>query len=173
MTADRWRYRALRLGTAVLELLRRRLTPAGQVTLAGLVLSAALGFDTTRNMSYQTFTLLAALSILALAAGLSWRPRLEAAWRLPRHATAGLPLPCVLLVANRGHRLERGLEAGPDAAGARPALEQFLRAAPARPGDAGFLVLLSGFDRWKRLAPEDGAAPAPDAALPEDRKSVV
>lgn len=113
MAREAWRAASKRLGEGLLRASRRRLTPAGQLAAVGLVASAALGIDTTRNMAHQLFTMLAALLGLAAALNLLWRPRLSVRWRLPRHGTAGQPLPYAMAFVNHGRRPERGLEAAP------------------------------------------------------------
>ena len=113
-----WRGRLLRFNTAVIAYFTRRLTVLGRVASAGALGSAGLGIDTNRNMEYQLFTLLAALLALGRLANVFWRPALRAVWRLPRHATAGLPFEAGLTVENRGSRAERGLEASAAARGA-------------------------------------------------------
>lgn len=114
-----WRGRLLRFNAAVLRFFERRLTALGAVVAAGAAASAGLGVDTTRNMEHQLFALAASLLTLASLANLLWRPKLAAAWRLPRHATAGLPFLATLSVENRGRSTERGVAASAAAAGAR------------------------------------------------------
>ncbi len=80
---------------------RRRMTPAGLLTAAALVLSAIFGLDTTLTMAYQAFTFLLFLLILALGASLIRKPP-EFAWdrRLPRFGTVGEPLPLGFVAEN-------------------------------------------------------------------------
>ena len=112
-----WSGRLQRFNLALFAFFKRRLTVLGALVAAGTVASAGLGVDTTRNMEYQLFALLAALLACADVANRFWRPRLAAAWRLPRHATAGLPFLASLAVVNRGPSEERGLEASAAAPG--------------------------------------------------------
>lgn len=113
-----WRARLARFNAAGLAFFKRRLTVLGAVVAAGAVASAGLGVDTTRNMEHQLFTLLASLLTVAGLANLFWRPRLAAAWRPPRHATAGLPFFAALSVENRGRAVLRGVEASAASPGA-------------------------------------------------------
>ena len=103
------------MSLAAIAWMRRRLTPLGQTTLAGAVAAAFLGLDTTASLAYQVFTLTASLLLVGGVTALLWRPRLEARWRLPRHATAGQPFLAALEVVNRGSSVERGLEADAEA----------------------------------------------------------
>lgn len=107
-----------RFNLALFAFLKRRLTVLGALVAAGTLASAGLGVDTTRNMEYQLFALLAALLVCADVTNLFWRPRFAAAWRLPRHATAGLPFFASLSVENRGTGAERGVEASAAVPGA-------------------------------------------------------
>ena len=113
-----WRGRLTRFNAAALAFFRRRLTVLGALVAAGTVASAGLGIDTTRNMEYQLFTLLASLLALSNLANLFWRPKLAAAWRPPRHATAGAPFFAALTVENRGRAPLRGVEASAASPGA-------------------------------------------------------
>ncbi|MBU2573427.1 MAG: DUF58 domain-containing protein [Elusimicrobia bacterium] len=112
MTPKLWRALA-RLGR-LLDLVRLRFTPAGQLILVCLAVSAALGVDTERGMAYQSFTFLLALISLSMLCSVFFRARFEAGWRLPRFGTAGQPLPCSITLRNTGNRLQRGLSAAPE-----------------------------------------------------------
>lgn len=114
-----WRGRVTRFNAAAFLFFKRRLTALGAVVAAGALASAGLGIDTTRNMEHQLFTLLASLLVVANVANLFWRPKLAAAWRPPRHATAGAPFFAALTVENRGHAPLRGVEASAASPGAR------------------------------------------------------
>lgn len=114
-----WRGRVTRFNAAAFLFFQRRLTALGAVVAAGALASAGLGIDTTRNMEHQLFTLLASLLVVANVANVFWRPKLTAAWRPPRHATAGAPFFAALTVENRGHALLRGVEASAASPGAR------------------------------------------------------
>ena len=93
-----------------LDRLRARFPPAGLLAWAVLLMTAALGLDTERSMAYQLFTFTAAALVLAAVAARAGRPTASASWRLPRHGTAGEPLPCVLTLTAGGRGL-RGVEA--------------------------------------------------------------
>ncbi|MFA6319176.1 MAG: DUF58 domain-containing protein, partial [Elusimicrobiota bacterium] len=62
---DRLRWDILRLGSLFLRLAKKRLTPAGRTALAGLFLSALLGFDTNGSTAYQSFCFLAVLLLFS------------------------------------------------------------------------------------------------------------
>lgn len=114
-----WRARLDRVNAAAFAFFQRRLTVLGAVVVAGTLASAGLGIDTTRNMEHQLFTLLASLLVVANVANLFWRPKLAAAWRPPRHATAGAAFFAALTVENLGTALLSGVSASAATPGAR------------------------------------------------------
>jgi uncharacterized protein (DUF58 family) len=134
----------------------RRFTKAGLLALAGLVASGAMGLDTNRNLTYQVFSLLFFLFVIAIACGWWFHPRLTVTRRLPRFATAGEPLSYSIMVRNEtarplGDLLLREKEADP-----RPSLEEFIGARD----PAGLSA------RWSRLVARRKVAVLEELALP-------
>lgn len=164
MLLDRLRYQAFRLNSALLRWLRRRWTPAGRLLLCGLAGSAVWGVDTSRSMAYQSFTLLLALVLLALA--FSWRGprRLSVRRSLPRFGTAGEPLSYTIAVEDLEGRRRRGLSLSEELEDPRPSFAEFR----AEQGRAPFwLDRLVGFSRWRALVARRLSARAEEAPLPE------
>ena len=64
-----WRlsYRLIRAVSSAQFFIARRASRAGLFVLGGIVVSGALGIDTAQTMAYQIFTLLVALTLVALA----------------------------------------------------------------------------------------------------------
>ena len=86
-----WRlsYRLISAASSAQFVIQRRASRAGLVVLGGIVVSGALGIDTTQTLAYQIFTLLAALMLVALAALPFTRVPVTAQRLLPRAVTAG------------------------------------------------------------------------------------
>ena len=94
---------------AVRRWLQRRFSIAGRFTLAGLVLSALIGLDTTQTMSYMAFTLLLSLLLTSLTHNLFFKVHLSAERKLPRFATAGEPLKYRVVIENRSAKSQKDL----------------------------------------------------------------
>ncbi len=65
---------------------------AGLCVAVGLVISGAVGTDIENTVIYQSFSLLLALLLLALAGSFFFRAKFSATRSLPRLGTAGQPL---------------------------------------------------------------------------------
>ena len=125
-------------------LLRRRLTPAGQLLLAVALLAAALGVDTSRSMAYQLFALAAGLLLFGLLAAMLDHLRVDITVHLPPVASAGVPMTVRYTLTNRGKRTLTGFTVRermrpmilqPGATPDRAALANRLRAALRGPPD--------------------------------------
>lgn len=174
MLLDRLRHLAFRLNSALLRWLRRRWTPAGRLLLCALGASAVWGVDTSRSMAYQSFTLLLALALLALAGSWLGPRRLSARRRLPRFGTVGEPLSYVVEVENLEARPRRGLSLSEELEDPRPSLADFR--AERNPDDAGplwkdrrpfWLDRLAGFTRWRALVARRLPARAEASSVPD------
>jgi uncharacterized protein (DUF58 family) len=102
------------------------------MALAGLIASAGLGMDTTRNAAHEAFTLLFALIAAALVTNRRFRPSLSIKRDLPRFATAGRPFTYRLLVRNRGARPLRHISIGEWFADPRPSFQELDRSIKTR-----------------------------------------
>ena len=152
-----WRisFRLFRAVAAVTHWAGRRFTAAGMLVASGVVVTGAVGADTTQSVAYQAFALLAALTA-ASALTLPWlRTRVSAERELPRVATAGEPFTYRLRVTNLGGRALDGLSVFEDLADPRPAFDTF-RAAMRFPT----------YRAWKRLINARRAAHIAEQPLP-------
>ena len=119
-------YRVYRAALSVRHWIERRLTPAGILVLVGFILSAALGVDIERAVTYQMYALLFALMSVAMASAWFFRGRLEIERSLPRYGTVGQPLLYRVKVRNQSNRLFRALELMEDLANSTPTLAEFI-----------------------------------------------
>ncbi|NNM28657.1 MAG: DUF58 domain-containing protein, partial [Akkermansiaceae bacterium] len=133
------------------QFVRSRVTVAGWMALAMLVLAAVLGGDVGRSRLYQLFALIFAL----VAVGMLWawtrRARLAARRMLPRHATVGEECRYTVEVQNDGRFPARAFwlrEVPPDPC---PELKQF--AATPEPGEENRNAFdrLFVYYRWRWL----------------------
>ena len=107
----------------------RKLTPAGQLALAALVLSGVFGVDTTQSTAYRIFAFLAALMLLAwLGARFGRRGEFVVTRNLPQLISAGERFEYRLTFANHGGRQARSLTLMDDLSDPRPDFAQFRHA---------------------------------------------
>ena len=152
-----WRisHRLFRAVTAILYWGSRRFTAAGLLVLAGIVVTGAVGIDTTQSVSYQAFGLLLALICMSALCLLVLRVRVSAERELPRVATAGEPFTYRLRVTNLGGGTIDGLSVFEDLVDPRPSYEAF-RAA----------VRFPTYRAWKRMVTSQRAASVAEQPLP-------
>jgi uncharacterized protein (DUF58 family) len=129
---------------------RQRLTPLGATFAGALVATGVFAIDTRQTLAFQVAALLCALLLLAAAASLWFRPRLAIRRRLPRFATAGVPLAYGLHVRNHGSRVERDLQLLDHLEAPLPAFGEFLAAA--RRDTHNWFDRFVGYPRWLEMA---------------------
>ncbi len=157
---------ALRALTAVQHVLRERLTVAGWIVLGAAGVAAAVGVDTTRTMSFQAFTLLAALLVVAAVAAPFFRARVKVERELPRYATAGEPCEYHVSVENRGARALAGASLVEGVRDPRPGFAEWRRTREPGERRRNWFDRNAGYFRWRWLI-ERGTPRAPrEAVLP-------
>jgi uncharacterized protein (DUF58 family) len=104
----------------------RRFTRAGLLVLAALGLAGLMGADTDNNITYQGFTLLLFLVLVAISFSQLFRARFSVRRLLPRFGTVGCPLTYTLLMRNSTSKLQNGLTLLEDLADPRPAFSEWL-----------------------------------------------
>ena len=118
-------YRLIRAVTSAQFLLLRRASRAGLFVLGGIVVSAALGIDTTQTMAYQIFTFLSALTLVALATLPFVRVPVTAQRLLPRAVTAGESFSYLVKLRNGARSPVGDIVLLENLADPRPSLEVF------------------------------------------------
>jgi hypothetical protein len=124
-----WCYRWL---TRLRGWLVRRFTPAGGFVLVGLIMAALLASDPGQTSGHQTFVVLFALLLVALAASPFFRIKVGVQRCLPRFATLGESLRYRVILLNGTSRVQRDLDYLEDVAGEALSYEAF--AERLRPG---------------------------------------
>ncbi len=145
---------------------RRRFTMAGRVVLGAMLAAGVLGFDTRQNLSYQGFSLLLSLVVVALVGAALLRSRVDARRSLPPVVTAGQPFTYKVLVTNKAPRTERELRLFDELSRRPPTAEEFecLRA----PGESrlNWFDRLVGYPRWAWLTQRLAGARIPEIEVP-------
>jgi uncharacterized protein (DUF58 family) len=106
-----WRilYLLYRSYSTLLNWANRRFTRAGLAVAGTLLVAGLMGPDTDNNVTYQAFTLLLALAVVAVAYSVSFGGRFVAERRLPRFGSVGSPFRYRVSVRNATDKTQRGL----------------------------------------------------------------
>lgn len=139
-------YRFYRLGSTLRYRLSRRVTPAGWLVAAGLVVTGLVGVDLEQSVASQTFAVLLCLSAVAMLSAWLFQGRFAVQRRLPRFASVGEPFAYRVTVRDQKGRPWHELELMEDLADPRPTREQFAELMKAGPRSRSF-----------RLAERDGS----------------
>jgi len=105
---------------------KRRPSPLGQFVIGGAVMCATIGIDTDLTLSYQLFTLLASLYLLASIASGIYKPQIKVNRVLPAFATAGEAFTYKVKIVNQGQTLIENLQVLDAPRVIAPALEEYL-----------------------------------------------
>lgn len=159
-------YRQFCLTYAVQKWFARRFTTSGLAVLGCLLLTAVIGADTNHSFTYQIFTFLLSLLVLAICFSLSFRYRFNATRILPRFGTVGVPLKYRVVIHSRARKAQRGLHLVEDFADPRPSFQE-LRETP-EPFEQKRMVFdrMLGYYRWLWLIDRKQKATVKPVALP-------
>jgi len=119
-------YLFYRLTSGVRHWTRRRFTRSGLAVLGALAVAAVMGPDTENNVTYQGFTLLFFLLLMAVLCSWAFRARFSANRVLPQFGTAGCTLSYTARVRNLGAKPQSGLELLELVADPRPSFSEWL-----------------------------------------------
>ncbi len=119
-------YWSYRYASGLWYWLRRRFTLAGLCVMGGFIVAGAVGSDIENTVTYQSFSLLLALLLLALVSSVFFRARFSAIRSLPRLGTAGRPLRYRVTVKNLTAKIQDGLTLIEELPDPRPAFEEWL-----------------------------------------------
>jgi uncharacterized protein (DUF58 family) len=122
------------LATALNYRLPRRLTKAGLLVMAGVVLTGAIGSDIDQSMGSQAFAFFVCLLGVAFLCAPFFRGQFAVARALPRLASVGQPFRYRVSVRNLTQRSYRDLECLEDLADPRPGYEEFAESMRPRGG---------------------------------------
>ena len=118
-------YRFYRLFTWIQYQATRRFTAAGTLVLVTVIASGMMGLDTDNTVTYQVFTPLFFLLLIAFVFTWFFRARFSATRVLPRFATAGHPFDYTVRVRNTSKKIQAGLTLLENLADPRPQFEEW------------------------------------------------
>ncbi len=155
MALKRPSYLVFRFVTGVTYWANRRFTAAGAMVLSGIVVTGAVGVDTTQSVAYQAFGLLASLVVVAVLCLPFLSTRVSVERMLPRMATAGNPFTYRVRVSNSGTATMDGLSLREDFADPRPTHDAYNAA-----------IGIPTYRKWKRLVGANQLAHVPERPVP-------
>jgi len=169
-------YRSLRGFSALDRWLRERLTGAGWLVLGAAGAAAAAGIDLNQTLTAQAFTFLGSLLLLAFAASLAFRARVEVRRELPRYATAGEDFVYRVTVTNRGRAVLSGATLAERFRDPRPGYEEWRAAREPGEERRNWFDRRAGYFRWRwlieRRIPEGAGEVTLPALAPGQAQSV-
>ena len=123
-----WRqlYRQYRWFTGLRHASGRRLTPAGWMLLASLLITLLLGVNRESMVAYQAFAFLLFLLVAAMVMSLFFRVKIAVTRSLPRFGTVGRPLTYRVAARNLGAKTQRDLSLYEDLTDPRPTLAEWV-----------------------------------------------
>lgn len=142
----------------------RRLTRAGLAVFIAWAVAGAVGTDVENTVSFQLFSLLLGLLLVALGCSLFFRGKFSVTRLLPRVATAGLPFHYRVRVKNLTRKNQAGLALLENLADPRPPFKDWLAFQLAE----GRRVRPFRFGQRRRLHPFRQATPK-EAEIPPMR----
>ena len=155
MALKRPSYFVFRFVTGVTYWANRRFTAAGALVLSGIVITGAVGVDTTQSVAYQAFGLLASLVMVAVLCLPFLSTRINVERVLPRMATAGKPFNYRVRVSHSGTAAIDGLSLREDFADPRPTHDAYNAA-----------IGIPTYRKWKRLVDANQLARVAERPLP-------
>jgi uncharacterized protein (DUF58 family) len=155
MVVKRPSYLVFRFVTGATHWSNLRFTAAGALVISCLVITGAIGVDTTQSVAYQAFALLAALLAIATLCLPFVSTRVNVERELPRVATAGEPFTYRMRVSNPGTAALDGLSLLEDLADPRPSHEAYNAA-----------IGIPTYRKWKRLVVANQLARVPLRPVP-------
>lgn len=128
-----------------------RLTIAGKYVVVAMVVSGILGFDTTRNLSYQIHALLLAICCIALVSARFNRPRCEFRRSVTGLATVGEVLRYQIVVTNCSNRILTDLYLVDEIQSPYPDSSRAMREYRDDHHQENWFDRKVGFPRWRRF----------------------
>lgn len=145
------------LGEAWRHWFARRIRPAGAGALLVVSLGSFMSVGQPKNSIFQIFCFPLALVVISLTWTLFRRARLAAELDLPRHATAGEPMPYTVRLRNTGRRTLRSFFLEQTPPDPRPSLREFAGTSEPDEETRNLFDRTMVYYRWQWLIARKGA----------------
>ena len=143
--------------------LRRKLTSAGALLLAGFIFAGVFGVDTRQTLAFQIFSLLAALLLLAFISSLIFRGRFSIVRELPDYCTVAQPMKYRVTLSNHTSRAQENLSIAEGLSYTLPSFSEFTQQAAK---ETNVFDRYVGLPRWLKLVKFKIGASIPVKAIP-------
>lgn len=130
---------------------RQHFTGSGQLFILAIVASGVLGFDISRNLSYQIFSLLFAFMVLAVILSRFNRISFRCERRVPAIATVGQSFTYQLRVTNTSAADASDVLLLDAVSDAFPSVEEIKRYRDAQTKQENWFDRVVGYPRWTRM----------------------
>ncbi|TAF08081.1 MAG: DUF58 domain-containing protein [Nostocales cyanobacterium] len=160
-------YQIYHFTSALQHKLTKRVTISGFAVILSLVFAAALGLDTTQNLTYQIFTFLLSILLISTISSLLFRSRFSATRTLPRFATVGTKLKYRIIIHNKTDQTQINLKLFENFADPRPTLKAFLETPEPEENKRSPLDIKLGSYRWLWLVSRQQCGTAKNLVLPK------
>ncbi|MBK1986725.1 DUF58 domain-containing protein [Sphaerospermopsis aphanizomenoides BCCUSP55] len=159
-------YQIYHFSSALQHKLAKRITINGFAVILCLIFSAALGLDTTQNLTYQIFTFLVSILIIATVCSRFFRSRVSAIRTLPRFATVGVKLKYKIVIHNKTNQKQTNLKLLENFSDPRPTWKEFLETPEPEEHKRTPLDIKLGSYRWLWLVSRKQCGTAKTIELP-------
>lgn len=159
-------YRLFRFSYTVQRKLARRFTASGFIIFLCLVISAIMGLDTNQTLTYQIFTFLLSILVIALVSSLFFRDRFSATRMLPRFGTVGVKLKYRIALHNQSNKIQQGLKLFENFPAPSPTFKEFIETPEPGEEQRNFIDRGLGYYRWLWLISRKQCASAKTINLP-------
>ncbi|WP_353929691.1 DUF58 domain-containing protein [Okeanomitos corallinicola TIOX110] len=139
---------------------------SGFTVILCLIFAAALGIDTTQNMTYQIFTFLVSILIISTIFSFFFRSRFSATRTLPKFATVGVKLKYKIIIHNKSDQTQLNLKLFENFADPRPTFKEFIETPEPEEYKRTSLDIKLGSYRWLWLVSRKQCGTAKTLELP-------
>ncbi|MDM8564120.1 DUF58 domain-containing protein [Candidatus Halobeggiatoa sp. HSG11] len=145
---------------------QRHLTKAGSLVFIGIVMAGVFGVDTRQTLSYQLFSLLLILLLLAIISSFWFRIRLTVQRDLPKFATVNETLHYQITIYNHTKKIQQNLVLRDYAKQQYPSFSNFKTIKEPGYNTRNWFDRYVGYPRWIWLLKMSRGVDIPEKSLP-------
>ncbi|MBE9563529.1 MAG: DUF58 domain-containing protein, partial [Proteobacteria bacterium] len=145
---------------------QQRFTKVGLFILFSIVAAGIFGIDTRQTLSYQLFSLLLMLLLLAIISSFWFRIRLTVQRDLPKFATIGETLNYQITIHNHTHKIQQNLVLRDYAKQQYPSFTSFVNTKEPGYSTRNWFDRYVGYPRWMWLIRMSRGVEIPEIDLP-------
>ena len=159
-------YQIYHFSSALQHRLSKRMTITGFAIILCLIFAAALGIDTTQNLTYQIFTFLTSIIFISTIISLFFPFRFSATRSLPKFATVGVKFKYKIVIDNKTKKNQTNLKLFENFSDPRPTFKEFIETPEPEEYKRSLLDIKLGSYRWLWLVSRKQCGIAKTLELP-------